>query len=763
MATSIFDVNWIAAGLVVLLAMIMTLSLLLRRHTPGGIIQHESELADGAVLLVDGGRVIRASKQASDWFGARRGLQLEELMRPVLGSGADATLHAISRLERNGDPIHLMTQDVENRPLEVMGRPEGGQLRIVLRDASYADRQLRDAQAALDARDAALSALDWKQQTVAALLDEAPLILWNRDPAGSVNWLGGEVDLGEGRVTAAEAVELLTSRQAIEGQISGKIDRTRLELGEDTPVALHAVEIDGPHDTRCGFAVDASLTASAERTLTRFIQTMTETFAHLTVGLAIFDRNHRLILFNPALSEMWQIDATWLARRPDLREILDRLRSARRIPELTDYKAWREKLLGLFENPDAVDYEESWDLANGARIRVMARPHPHGALAFVFDDVTEQMKLENRFRHMDDLLRTALDRLDEGLAVFGANGLLQFVNAAFHEIWDTYPENVAKGVHAREIFELCSRLTVETDVWERGTTFATGELSREVWTARLTLGSGRVLRARFAPLPGGSTLAAFADVSDSERAALALVERNEALEAAEGMRRVVLDQISHRLRTPLNTVFGFGQLLTDHRFGALTPHQQTYAAGIIEAAGHLLETVKDVTELASMELDKPVFEADGIAIDHAIEITRELLENRAAEAQVSLSIELPDPVGKLERNGTRVRQIMFNMAADAIHRCSGGGKVRIGSRRDADGGVILYTRENPPEGQGTSLDSVEKDSPTLPLVRRLAVKEAGTIHLTCDDDGREVEVSCNFLSTLPPGDDMALGQSASDG
>ncbi|MEM7506549.1 MAG: PAS-domain containing protein [Pseudomonadota bacterium] len=748
--------NWIVAGLVILLAMIMTLSLLSRREAPDGTGSHESDLADGAVVLVDGGRIIRASKQAAESFGARRGSKLEDLMRPILGAGADATLRAISRLERDGDPIHLMTQDVSNSPIEVMGRPEGGQLRIVLRDASFADRQLRDAQAELDARDAALSTRNWEQQTLSALLDEAPLIVWNRGKEGGVNWLGGQVDLGEGRVTAKEAVDLLTSRQEIEGQTNVKIDRTRLELGANTAIALHAVEIDGPEDTRCGFAVDATLTASAERTLTRFIQTMTETFAHLTVGLAIFDRNHRLILFNPALSEMWQIDATWLARRPDLREILDRLRSARRIPELTDYKAWRENLLGLFENPDAVHYEESWDLANGARIRVMARPHPHGALAFVFDDVTEQMKLENRFRHMDDLLRTALDRLDEGLAVFGANGLLQFVNAAFHEIWDTDPENVTKGVHAREIFDLCSRLTVETDVWERGTTFATGELSREVWTARLTLGSGRVLRARFAPLPGGSTLAAFADVSDSERAALALVERNEALEAAEGMRRVVLDQISHRLRTPLNTVFGFGQLLTDQRFGALTPHQQTYAAGIIEAAGHLLDTVKDVTELASMELDKPTFDAEGIAIDHAIEITHELLQNRAAEAQVSLSIDVHDPIGKLERNGTRVRQILFNMAADAIHRCSGGGTVRICGRRDEQGNVVLFTNETLPEGRAATIDSVEKDSPTLPLVRRLAVKEAGTIDLSCDDNGREVEVSCSFLPTPPPDGELQI-------
>ena len=42
--------------------------------------------------------------------------------------------------------------------------------------------------------------------------------------------------------------------------------------------------------------------------------TMTETFAHLTVGLAIFDRNQTLALFNPALVQMWQVEPAWLAR-----------------------------------------------------------------------------------------------------------------------------------------------------------------------------------------------------------------------------------------------------------------------------------------------------------------------------------------------------------------------------------------------------------------------------------------------------------------
>ena len=240
--------------------------------------------------------------------------------------------------------------------------------------------------------------------------------------------------------------------------LAGQPQKSRIEIVVNDAaetVSLHVIEIVRQDGSRIGFATDAGTAAAAERTLTRFVQTMTETFAHLTVGLAIFDRNQTLALFNPALVQMWQVEPAWLARRPSLRDILDELRAIRRLPELEDFHQWRTRLLGLFENTEAADYEELWHLADGSNIRVLARPHPHGSLAFNFDDVSERMRLEQRYRHSIDLRRATLDGLTEGIAVFGANGLLQFVNQAFHEIWGTDSDTVYAAMHARQLIALC--------------------------------------------------------------------------------------------------------------------------------------------------------------------------------------------------------------------------------------------------------------------------------------------------------------------
>ncbi len=419
---------------------------------------------------------------------------------------------------------------------------------------------------------------------------------------------------------------------------------------------------------------------------------------------------------------------------------------------MPDFHGWRRRLTDLFENTETADYEELWHLADGSEIRVLARPHPHGSLAFVFDDVTERIRLEQQYRHSIDLRRATLDRLDEGLAVFGPDGLLQLVNAAFHEIWGTDAETVRPSMHASELLPLVRGLTVETDVWQRLMTFITSADSRQAWGARLTLGTGRIIGARFASLPDGSTMAVFADVTDSERIALALRERNEALEALEEMRGAVLDQISHRLRTPLNTIFGFGQLIADSRFGELTETQRGYANRILESARHLLAAIDDVTELAALEIGSLHDHGSELSLSDTLLLTGQLLEKRATEEGVTLRIVAPESGGEPACDPGRLRQIVFNMTTDAISRCGDGGQVELGAREGPDGAAEIYTLENSNHGETIDPADAETASPTLPFVRRLVAQEGGSFELLAGDDAVTLSAVCRFRVRNRPDD-----------
>lgn len=64
-----------------------------------------------------------------------------------------------------------------------------------------------------------------------------------------------------------------------------------------------------------------------------FVQTLTKTFATLSIGLVIFDRNRQLMLFNPALIDLTTLPADFLSARPNLLTVFDKLRDNQIMPE----------------------------------------------------------------------------------------------------------------------------------------------------------------------------------------------------------------------------------------------------------------------------------------------------------------------------------------------------------------------------------------------------------------------------------------------
>ncbi|MEM8622964.1 MAG: PAS-domain containing protein [Pseudomonadota bacterium] len=654
-------------------------------------------LSEGVLIRTEEYRIIDLSFEASRLPGAVHGGRIDELLSGLLDDGREEALSALDDLVRTGRPMRLLATDADGNPWELAGRPRGGELLITLRDASLAVTELRKSEARIAVRERALEAGWYERRTILNLLNTGSAIAWHRGRTGEMIWSSGCVNTSDGNVTAQQAVALVRARP---GEVAGDeqgVVRSRVEIlpaGAIEPLPLQVIEVFAADGSATGIATDATVAAQAERTLSRFVQTMTETFAHLTAGLAIFDRNQKLVLFNPAFAQMLQLDPAWLANRPTLRDAVDALRTKRRIPEHIDFHAWRARLLSLFDNPERVDFDEVWHLADGSNIKVIARPHPHGSLAFVFDDISDRVRLEQRYRQSIDLQEATLDRLDEALLVFGTDGRLQIVNDAFHEIFGTDKGTVRPGMHAREVVALCAGLTVEGAIWESAASFITAADARAPITEPLTLGSNRRLRLRMAALPGGGTMLVAADVTDSERIAEALQERNDALEAAEEMRTAVLDQISHRLRTPLNTIFGFGQLLTDPRFGQLSERQREYASGILEASGQLLDTIDEVTDLAALRPGaRPETDREP-PLAETLELTRALLQKRSAEAGVGLSARLPEETLRPACPPAKLRQIVFSMTAGAIQRVGAGGSVSLTAARDEDGNVAIAAIEH---------------------------------------------------------------------
>jgi PAS domain-containing protein len=71
--------------------------------------------------------------------------------------------------------------------------------------------------------------------------------------------------------------------------------------------------------------LDITEIVRAQQAQKNFVQTLTKTFVTLSIGLAIFDRNRQLMLFNPALIDLTALTADFLSTRPNLLTAFDKL------------------------------------------------------------------------------------------------------------------------------------------------------------------------------------------------------------------------------------------------------------------------------------------------------------------------------------------------------------------------------------------------------------------------------------------------------
>lgn len=167
----------------------------------------------------------------------------------------------------------------------------------------------------------------------------------------------------------------------------------------DTSFSLSDVDrgiIDNANTARL-FELESELAASKD-SLNRFTETLSTTFANMSDGLAIFDADKSLYLFNPALSELLDLDPVWLARRPSISDFISRLREKRHLPEKRNFLAWRRLLTELCDTAQKDVYNEEWFLPDGRVFRVSGQAHPRGAVAFLFEDISESVARDRQRR-----------------------------------------------------------------------------------------------------------------------------------------------------------------------------------------------------------------------------------------------------------------------------------------------------------------------------------------------------------------------------
>lgn len=155
-----------------------------------------------------------------------------------------------------------------------------------------------------------------------------------------------------------------------------------------------------------------------------------------------------------------------------------------------------------------------------------------------------------------------------------------------------------------------------------------------------------------------------------------LARLNDELRRADVLKSQFLSTMSHELRTPLTSIIGFSSVLLRGRRGeTLSDRQRDNAGRILSSARHLVTLINGILDLSRIEAGRlDVFRRD-VDVREVLETLRAELEPQARDKGLTLRVEAPPDLAHVNTDVDRLRQVLINLAGNAIKFTHQGGVI----------------------------------------------------------------------------------------
>jgi signal transduction histidine kinase len=226
------------------------------------------------------------------------------------------------------------------------------------------------------------------------------------------------------------------------------------------------------------------------------------------------------------------------------------------------------------------------------------------------------------------------------------------------------------------------------------------------------------------------------------RVAGQLEVRNREVELANRMKSEFLRRVSHEMRTPMNAIVGFSDLLAEEGEGPLGDTYRRFVRNVREGARHLMALISDLLDLSKIEAGRIDLDREWFACDEAVEEVLSVIAPLAKVKNIALDNRLVRAV-RVNADRTRFKQILYNLLSNAVKFTQENGRVWIEecSRGDAarfsvgDNGIGIPDEELEAvfeEFHQVSAPSVTGKEGTglgLAITRRLVELHGGTVEV----------------------------------
>lgn len=165
---------------------------------------------------------------------------------------------------------------------------------------------------------------------------------------------------------------------------------------------------------------------------------------------------------------------------------------------------------------------------------------------------------------------------------------------------------------------------------------------------------------------------------------------NTELQRATAAKSAFLASMSHELRTPLNSIIGFSSLFAEGVLGPVTPQQREKVEIIHRSGQHLLALINDVLDLEKVAAGRVELHQECFSPGQLAQEVADTVAPLAQEKGLDLTVVAGDDMPSIESDHAKVRQILLNLAGNAI-KFTDAGQVELLVSVDRGAGVVEFS------------------------------------------------------------------------
>ena len=293
-------------------------------------------------------------------------------------------------------------------------------------------------------------------------------------------------------------------------------------------------------------------------------------------------------------------------------------------------------------------------------------------------------------------LAAILDTTAEGIVMFDAEGNIHAANRSAEALFGHDGDELARrnlaDLFAPEsqhgVFEYLAGIKASgvESLLDHGREVLARESKGGIIALSMTMGRTRP--------DGPNFFAVFRDLSQAKQTESELREARRLAERAANAKADVLARISHEVRTPLNAIIGFSEVMIGERFGALGNERYLEYMKDIRASGErVIAIINDLLDLSRIETGKLDLAFTNQNLNELVESCVAVLQPQANRERIIIRTSLAHMLPPVIADARALRQIALNLIGNSIHLANAGGQVIVSTALSDFGEVMLRVRD----------------------------------------------------------------------